>query len=100
MNNNDIYDILSRVRDVVFVAISNSLVNLVLFGYVFSKLWYWFIVKNLNLPYINTINSIGIILLIRLFFIPENELDNDWDKIKNKIHYCLYALVLGFILSR
>lgn len=51
-------------------------------GFVGTKLWTWFMVSTFGLPYINTVQAIGLTLLISLFSPWKSYSDKELDEAK------------------
>jgi hypothetical protein len=88
-----------------FMAFILSLIILpIINGFVFCKVWGWFIVDTFNVQPLRIIEGIGLLIVISFVFarIPEKEKDY-WEAIGNKvlytIVYALLILLIGYLYS-
>ncbi len=71
-------------------------------GFVFTKLWLWFLVPLFELPEINMAYALGIILIARLIKKPKNTLGNttiDFSELLVSLLHPLIILVIGWVLK-
>lgn len=86
----------------VFAMLINSIIN----GFVFSKLWLWLIVPTFKMQPLRVVEAIGVLIIISFVFYRTNkEEENDafWETLANSmIHIVLlagFALLSGWVLS-
>lgn len=91
-----------KFMTVVLITITTSIIN----GFVFVKLWYWFIVPTFSMEELRIVEAIGVILLIG--FVKqtrdkENKDDDFWSKFLESMIYivvfALLALGFGYLIS-
>lgn len=82
------------------------IINPIIIGFVFSKLWSWFIVPVFQIKPLRIIDAIGIIVIIGFLRVVEEKKltkDNYWEYFKNKsfrsISLSGMTLLFGWIVS-
>ena len=89
-----------------FIAISLAMIiSPIIRGFVFSKLWLWFIVPTFQMQPLKFVEAIGIILLINFFIVKLEDINenNFWEVFgQNAIFVVVtacFALFSGWILT-
>lgn len=77
-----------------------------IYGFVFSKLWLWFIVPTFQMHPLSVVEAIGIIFFANFMKAKENkEVDNDkvWKTCLNKLRFAiflaLFSLSTGWVIQ-
>lgn len=87
-----------------FIALSLAVAYL-LGGYVFMKLWQWFVVSAFAVQPITLIQSIGLtfVLVFLRYKYEKKEKETTWDSIierfKGTITFYIMALILGYLIT-
>lgn len=83
-----------KFMSIVFVIIFSTIIN----GFVFSKLWLWFIVPTFQIHPLRVVEAIGITLLINFFLLNRGVKSDDkfWEKFASNIINLI--LMAGFVL--
>lgn len=91
-----------KFMTVVLAMIISPIIN----GFVFSKLWLWFIVSTFQMQPLRVVESIGILFLISFISIKRNkETDNDkfWETFATNMVFtvCIagFALLSGWVVT-
>ena len=77
----------------------------IMFGFVFSKLWAWFIVPVFDAPALRLVEAIGIMLLLGFLTakMPKDEEKDFWKDLTKKVIFsvsvCIIALLFGWIIT-
>jgi hypothetical protein len=84
----------------LFVSIIAAPVYFLWYGFVFSKLWFWFVVPSFGFPALTVVDAAGICLIIK--FIKSYKLSNTEDNLFKVISFAfifpLIALSIGWFL--
>lgn len=87
------------------VALLIQIVLIIINGFVFSKLWLWFIVPMFQMQPINLIQAIGIFTIIQFLRIGKNgEIkDISWKQLAEHFVYFIiapmYFLLIGYVVT-
>jgi hypothetical protein len=80
-------------------------ITIVIQSFIFTLFWGWFIVPTFKLLPITLVQSMGIVFLIKTYFVTKNKTDNDtsWDNIflvfGEFLGRSFFTIVFGYLIS-